>query len=171
MPTARTHGRETTHPRRRTSARHNAINLLKADHKEVKTIIEQFKKSRSASKKAELAEQICSALEVHAKIEEEIFYPAAREALKSTDEELIDEAEVEHASVKEMIAKIKNGTPGDAMWEAEVKVLGEYVNHHVKEEEGEIFPKLRKTSMDLDEIGEQLQQRKSELMRMDGGRA
>jgi hemerythrin superfamily protein len=153
----------------RTSARHNAITLLKADHKEVKAMVEQFKKSRSDSKKAELAEQICSALEVHATIEEEIFYPAAREALRSSDEELIDEAQVEHTSLKEMIAKIKGATPGDAMWEAEVKVLGEYVNHHVKEEEGEIFPKLRKTSMDLEDIGEQLQQRKSELMGMDGG--
>jgi len=167
MPMARTHARE-THARRRTSAQHNAINLLKADHKEVKMMVEQFKKSRSEAKKADLAEKICSALEVHAKIEEEIFYPAAREALRSSDEELIDEAEVEHASVKEMIAKIKSGNPGDAMWEAEVKVLGEYVNHHVKEEEGQIFPKVRKTSMDLEEIGEQLQQRKTELMGMDG---
>jgi hemerythrin superfamily protein len=168
MPMARTHARE-THARARTSARHNAITLLKADHKEVKAMVEQFKKSRSDSKKAELAEQICSALEVHATIEEEIFYPAAREALRSSDEELIDEAQVEHTSLKEMIAKIKSATPGDAMWEAEVKVLGEYVNHHVKEEEGEIFPKLRKTSMDLEDIGEQLQQRKSELIGMDGG--
>jgi iron-sulfur cluster repair protein YtfE (RIC family) len=142
--------------------------LLKADHKEVKAMVEQFKKSRSESKKAELAEKICAALEVHAQIEEEIFYPAAREAMKSNDEELIDEAEVEHGSVKEMIAKIKNGSPGDPMWEAQVKVLGEYVNHHVKEEEGEIFPKVRKTSLDLDELGEQLQERKSELMGMDG---
>ena len=168
MPMARTHARD-THARGRTSARHNAINLLKGDHKEVKSMVEEFKKSRSDSKKADLAENICSALEVHARIEEEIFYPAAREALRSSDEELIDEAQVEHGSVKEMIAKIKSATPGDAMWEAEVKVLGEYVNHHVREEEGEIFPKLRKTSMDMDEIGEQLQQRKSELMGMDGG--
>ena len=84
MPMARTHARE-THARGRTSARHNAINLLKGDHKEVKSMVEQFKKSRSDSKKADLAENICSALEVHARIEEEIFYPAAREALRSSD--------------------------------------------------------------------------------------
>jgi hemerythrin superfamily protein len=139
----------------------DAIALLKADHKEVKAMVEQFKKSRSESRKAELADQICAALEVHAEIEEEIFYPAAREALKKNGE-LIDEAEVEHTSVKELIAKIKGGA-SDGLWEAEVKVLGEYVNHHVKEEEGEIFPKIRKSSLDLKAIGEQLAERKAEL--------
>src|SRR6185437_1449841 len=125
----------------------DAIALLKADHKDVKTMVGQFNSSRSESKKAQLAEQICTALEVHAEIEEEIFYPAAREALKKNGD-LIDEAEVEHTSVKELIAKIKGGSPGDSLWEAGVKVLGEYVNHHVKEEEGEIFPKVRKTKLD-----------------------
>src|SRR3954468_21854243 len=154
--------------RRKSSSRSSrvpkdAIALLKADHKEVKTMVEQFNSSRSDSKKAQLAEQICAALEVHAEIEEEMFYPAAREALKKNGD-LIDEAEVEHTSVKELIAKIKSGRPGDDLWEAEVKVLGEYVNHHVKEEEGEIFPKVRKTSLDLQAIGEQLAERKSELL-------
>ena len=152
--------------RRKSSSRKrapkDAIALLKADHKDVKTMVEQFNKSRSDSKKAALAQQICSALEVHAEIEEELFYPAAREALKKNGD-LIDEAEVEHTSVKELIAKIKGGQPGDNLWEAEVKVLGEYVTHHVKEEEGEIFPKIRKTSLDLEAIGEQLAQRKTEL--------
>jgi hemerythrin superfamily protein len=140
----------------------DAIALLKADHKEVKTMVGQFNSSRSDSKKAQLAEQICAALEVHAEIEEEIFYPAAREALNKNGD-LIDEAEVEHTSVKELIAKIKGGSPGDDLWEAQVKVLGEYVNHHVKEEEGEMFPKVRKTGLDLEAIGEQLAQRKAEL--------
>jgi len=145
----------------------DAIALLKADHKEVKTMVEQFNSSRSDSKKAQLAEQICAALEVHAEIEEEMFYPAAREALKKNGD-LIDEAEVEHTSVKELIAKIKGGSPGDHLWEAEVKVLGEYVNHHVKEEEGEMFPKVRKTGIDLAALGEQLAQRKQELQREGG---
>ena len=152
--------------RRKSSSRKrapkDAIALLKADHKEVKTMVEQFNSSRSDSKKAQLAEQICAALEVHAEIEEELFYPAAREALKKSGD-LIDEAEVEHTSVKELIAKIKGGQPGDDLWDAEVKVLGEYVNHHVKEEEGEIFPKVRKTSLDLEAIGEQLAERKQQL--------
>jgi hemerythrin superfamily protein len=146
----------------RSRAPKDAIALLKADHKEVKTMVERFKKSRSESRQAQLAEQICAALEVHSEIEEEIFYPAAHEALKKNGD-LIDEAEVEHTSVKELIAKIKGGSPGDSMWEAEVKVLGEYVNHHVKEEEGQIFPKVRKTSLDLKAIGQQLAERKAEL--------
>jgi len=146
----------------RSRAPKDAIALLKADHKEVKTMVGQFNSSRSEAKKAQLAEQICAALEVHAEIEEEIFYPAAREALRKNGD-LIDEAEVEHTSVKELIAKIKGGSPGDSLWEAEVKVLGEYVNHHVKEEEGEIFPKVRKTSLDLQAVGEQLTERKAEL--------
>jgi hemerythrin superfamily protein len=141
----------------------DAIALLKADHKEVKTMVGLFNSSRSDSKKAQLAGKICAALEVHAEIEEEIFYPAAREALKRNGEDLLDEAEVEHTTVKELIAKIKGGSPGDHLWEAEVKVLGEYVNHHVKEEEGEMFPKVRKTRLDLEALGEQLAQRKAEL--------
>jgi hemerythrin superfamily protein len=148
---------------KRAASGKDAIALLKADHKEVKGMVEQFKKSRSESKKSDLAQQICAALEVHAQIEEEIFYPAAREALKANDGDLIDEAQVEHTSVKELVAKIKGGSSADALWEAEVKVLGEFVNHHVKEEEGEIFPKVRKTKLDLKAIGQQLAQRKAEL--------
>jgi len=140
----------------------DAIALLKADHKEVKTMVQQFNSSRSDSKKAQLAQQICAALEVHAEIEEELFYPPAREALKKNGD-LIDEAEVEHTSVKELIAKIKGGSPSGDLWEAQVKVLGEYVNHHVKEEEGEIFPKVKKTRLDLQALGEQLAERKAEL--------
>jgi hemerythrin superfamily protein len=146
----------------RSRAPKDAIALLKADHKEVKTMVQQFNSSRSDSKKAQLAEQICAALEVHAEIEEELFYPPAREALKKNGD-LIDEAEVEHTSVKELIAKIKGGSPGDDLWEAQVKVLGEYVNHHVKEEEGEIFPKVKRTRLDLQALGEQLAERKAEL--------
>jgi len=146
----------------RSRAPKDAIALLKADHKDVKAMVGQFNSSRSDSKKAQLAQQICAALEVHAEIEEEIFYPAARQALNK-NADLIDEAEVEHTSVKELIAKIKGGSPGDDLWEAQVKVLGEYVNHHVKEEEGEIFPKVRKTKLDLQAIGEQLARRKAEL--------
>lgn len=152
--------------RRKSSSRNrapkDAIALLKADHKEVKTMVQRFNSSRSDSKKAQLAQQICAALEVHAEIEEELFYPPAREALKKNGD-LIDEAEVEHTSVKELIAKIKGGSPSDDLWEAQVKVLGEYVNHHVKEEEGEIFPKVKKTRLDLQALGEQLAERKAEL--------
>jgi iron-sulfur cluster repair protein YtfE (RIC family) len=103
-------------------------------------------------------------LTVHAQIEEEIFYPAAREALGDEGEDLLNEAKVEHESLKKLIAKIEESGSDDELFEASVKVLGEYVEHHVKEEEGELFPKLRESEMDLAEVGEHLATRKKELM-------
>ena len=102
-----------------------------------------------------LAERICNMLTVHAQIEEEILYPAAKEALSEDEEEaeLVNEAEVEHASAKELIAKIEGMTPDDEAFKATVKVLGEYVKHHVKEEENELFPALKESELDLKEIG------------------
>jgi hemerythrin superfamily protein len=143
-------------------ATNDAIALLKADHKEVSDMLEKFETARSTKEK--LAQQICQALTVHAQIEEEIFYPAAREALGDDGKELLDEAKVEHSSLKELISKIEGSSPDDDLFDAHVKVLGEYVKHHVKEEEGELFPKLRKSEMDLKGIGEQLSARKKELM-------
>jgi hemerythrin-like domain-containing protein len=99
---------------------------------------------------------------VHAQIEEEIFYPAAREALKEQD--LIDEATVEHASAKDLIAQIEQAQAGDELFDAKVIVLGEYIKHHVKEEHNEMFPKLKKTKLDLKALGEQLAERKEALM-------
>ena len=143
-------------------ATNDAIALLKADHREVSDLLEKFEKSRSA--KSKIAHQICDALTVHAQIEEEIFYPAAREALGEDGKDLLDEAKVEHESLKELIGHIENASPGDDLFDAHVKVLGEYVKHHVKEEEGELFPKVRKSEMDLVEVGRQLAARKKELM-------
>jgi hemerythrin superfamily protein len=140
----------------------DAIALLKADHKEVAEMLEKFETARSTKEK--LAQQICMSLTVHAQIEEEIFYPAAREALGDEGEDLLNEAKVEHNSLKELIGQIEGSSPDDDLFEAHVKVLGEYVRHHVKEEEGELFPKLRKSNMDLVKIGEQLAARKKELM-------
>ncbi len=143
-------------------AANDAIALLKADHKEVAEMLEKFETARSTKEK--LARQICMSLTVHAQIEEEIFYPAAREALGDEGEDLLNEAEVEHNSLKELIGQIEGSSSEDELFDAHVKVLGEYVKHHVKEEEGEIFPKLRKSDMDLAGIGEQLTARKKELM-------
>ena len=140
----------------------DAIALLKADHKEVSDMFEKFETARSTKEK--LAQQICQALTVHAQIEEEIFYPAAREALGEDGKDLLDEAKVEHSSLKELIAAIEASSPQDDLFNAHVKVLGEYTRHHVKEEEGELFPKLRKSDMDLKGIGEQLAARKKALM-------
>jgi hemerythrin-like domain-containing protein len=111
----------------------------------------------------DLARQICMELTVHAQIEEEIFYPAVREAIKETD--LLDEAEVEHQSAKELMAQIEAGTEADDMFDAKVKVLGEYVDHHIKEEKNELFAKARAArKLDLIAMRDELEARKEELM-------
>ncbi len=140
----------------------DAIALLRADHALVQDLFDQFEKAREDKRKQTLATRICMELTIHATIEEEIFYPAAREALPKA-EDLLDEAEVEHASAKDLIAQIESGKPGDEQWEAKVTVLGEYIKHHVKEEQNEMFPKVRNTKLDLRALGEQLAQRKEQL--------
>lgn len=144
----------------------DAVQLLMADHAEVKPLFKQYEQlvedEADDEEKQELAEQICDLLTVHATIEEEIFYPAAQEALEEPD--LVDEATVEHASAKDLIAQIQEGSPADELYDAKVKVLGEYIEHHVKEEEKEMFPMAKKSSMDLKALGEQLVARKQELL-------
>ena len=144
----------------------NAVRVLTADHREVKRLFQQYQElvdhDAGDEEKKPLAEQICAMLTVHATIEEEIFYPAAREGIK--DEDLVDEATVEHASAKDLIAQIQQSEPDEELYDAKVKVLGEYIDHHVKEEEGELFPQARRAKLDLDALGEQLLERKSELM-------
>lgn len=148
------------------SGEQDAIRLLTADHQEVKALFKQYEQLVDDDAEGEerqlLAERICDLLTVHATIEEEIFYPAARASLD--DEDLLDEAEVEHASAKDLIAQIKATSPEDELYDAKVTVLGEYIDHHVEEEEGEMFPKCKKSEMDLDELGAQLQARKADLM-------
>lgn len=146
------------------SAPNDAIALLTADHKKVKDLFEQFDKlsDRSKVNKKKIADQICLELTVHTQVEEEIFYPAVRDPIK--DDDLMDEAVVEHASAKELIAQISEMDPGDDLYDAKVKVLSEQIEHHVGEEEGEMFPKVRKTKVDLVELGEHMAARKEELM-------
>jgi hemerythrin-like domain-containing protein len=145
----------------------DAITLLTKDHQDVKELFRTYDKlvdeEGDDEQKAMLAVQICTMLTVHAAIEEEIFYPAARAAL-TDDQELLDEAQVEHASAKDLIAQILEMEPGEALYDAKVRVLGEYIDHHVKEEQDEMFPKLRKAGLDLQAIGEALSERKEELM-------
>jgi hemerythrin superfamily protein len=140
----------------------DAIKLLKADHKEVKTWFQQYEKLEDDAEKQQMADQICTALTVHAQIEEEIFYPALRAAID--DDDLLDEAEVEHASAKQLIAEIQKMKAGDRLFDAKVTVLGEYINHHVEEEESEMFPESRDSDVDLKALGVQLAERKAELM-------
>ncbi|MFL9670649.1 hemerythrin domain-containing protein [Variovorax sp. AB1(2024)] len=150
-------------------AQPDACSLLDADHRNVKKMFaayEELTNSRAASardKRRDLAMQICMELTVHAQIEEEIFYPAARAAIKETD--LLDEAEVEHAGAKDLIAQIQEAGEVDDMFDAKVKVLGEYIDHHVKEERNELFPKARAArKLDLVAMRDELAARKEELM-------
>ena len=139
-----------------------ATALLRADHKAVSMLFEQYESARSPTKKKALVAQICTELTVHAQIEEEIFYPQVKAALK--DKELIPEATVEHATLKDLIAQLEDGDIDDEMYDAKVKVLSEYVKHHVKEEQTEMFPKAKESKLDMYALGAQLQQRKDELM-------
>ena len=143
-----------------------AIAQLREDHARVKKMFKQYDKlaktDADGSERQELASMICAELTAHATAEEEILYPAERETLEEAD--LIDEAEVEHATAKELIAQIQDSTPDDDLFDAKVKVLGEYINHHVEEEEGEIFPKLRKSKIDTVRLGEEIAARKAEIL-------
>jgi hypothetical protein len=139
----------------------DAIALLRADHKLVSELFEQFEKARAANKKRQIVEQICEELTIHATVEEEIFYPTVKKAMK--DDELVPEAQVEHESLKWLIAQIEGVEPDGEMYDARVKVLSEYVKHHVKEEQNEMFPKARETKVDMVELGQQIMQRKEEL--------
>ncbi|HZN23478.1 MAG TPA: hemerythrin domain-containing protein [Burkholderiales bacterium] len=139
----------------------DALALLKADHDLVQDLFDKFDKARTDKQKDTLAEQICSELTIHAQIEEEIFYPAVRDAID--EEDLIDEAEVEHASAKDLIEQIEDSQAGEEKFDAKVTVLGEYIRHHVKEEETEMFPKVRKADLDLKALGSEMAARKAEL--------
>lgn len=157
-------------PRTRTSSRkgartagEDAIALLKADHRQVGKWFKEFDKTRSVGRKGKLAEQICMALTVHAKIEEDVFYPAFLAATK--DKDLHHEAVVEHAGAKKLIAEIEAMKPDDDYYDAKVTVLSEMIKHHVKEEEqpGGMFAEARKSDMDLADLGRQMKERKKQL--------
>lgn len=150
-----------------TSKVKDACDLLDADHKAVKKMFSDFEelteaKGNTREKKRALAEKICNELMVHTQIEEEIFYPAIRKAVK--DDLMMNEADVEHAGAKDLIAQIQGMNASDPLFDAKVTVLGEYIDHHVKEERTEMFPKARATKVDLVKLKDALQMRKEELM-------
>jgi hemerythrin superfamily protein len=151
---------------RQTSRSHatpgSAIALLKKDHREVEGYFEQYEELKDDNAKAELAEKICTALRVHTQIEEEIFYPTARQATQDND--LLDEALVEHAGAKHLIAEIESMEIGDDLYDAKITVLGEQIKHHVKEEEEELFPEVEDSKMDVVAVGKQMAARKTQLM-------
>ena len=142
----------------------DAIALLKADHREVKALFAEYDKAEEDTKKQDLADRICGALKVHTRVEEEFLYPAAYDALDQDGDDLLDEAEVEHACAKALIAEIEAMSVGEPLFDAKVKVLGEYIDHHVKEEEGELFPECKDADMDLKALGAAMAARKAELM-------
>ncbi len=142
----------------------DAIDMLIQDHEEVKAMFEKYEglSDRSVASKRKLALEICLALTKHATVEEEIFYPAVREAAKD-NEDLVDEAVVEHASAKDLIAQIIGMQPTEDLYDAKIKVLSEQIEHHVEEEEGEMFPKARSAGLDLDILGQEMMARKAEV--------
>ena len=156
--------RSTSTSGRSSDAPRDAIALLKQDHRTVSALFDEFEKADEEEQSA-IAQRVCQLLTVHATIEEELLYPAAKEALDGEeDEDLVNEAEVEHGSAKELISKIEGMSSEDEHFKATVTVLGEYIKHHVKEEEGELFPQLKKTELDLKELGSRLADRKFALM-------
>lgn len=144
----------------------DAIDLLKADHQAVESLFEAFERADEGDfyARSTLVRRACELLTVHAMIEEEILYPAAREMLPMPDKTDVDEALVEHFLVKALIEKFTVMKAGDDGFDATFKVLSENVRHHVEEEEGELFPELRETKLNLSELGRRLVARKDELM-------
>ncbi|MEO8418528.1 MAG: hemerythrin domain-containing protein [Methylophilaceae bacterium] len=146
----------------KTTKSQDAIALLTADHKLVSKLFDDYEEASTKAMKKKLVKQICMELSVHAQVEEEIFYPAVKNALQ--DHDLVPEATVEHASMKSLIAQVEGKEPDGEMYDAKIKVLSEYVKHHVKEEQNEMFPKAKATKLDMVEIGEQITARKQDLM-------
>jgi hemerythrin superfamily protein len=156
MPQARKKAAET--------GKTDAISLLMQDHREVEGMFKEFEKAKESDDdgaKSEIVKRVCAALTVHAEIEEEIFYPAVRGEIE--DDDTMDEAEVEHGSIKDLVAQLEEMDPGDSLYDAKMTVLSEYVKHHVKEEEGEMFPKVKKADLDLTALGSELMDRKREV--------
>ena len=141
----------------------DAITLLKEDHRAVEKLFKQFEEAKGEGRKEKLARRICLELSIHTRIEEEIFYPACK---GKVDEDLLKESYVEHDAAKLLIAEIEAGSgESDEFFDAKVQVLSEQIDHHVEEEEKELFPEVRKADLDLKSLGEQLSARKRELMK------
>lgn len=141
----------------------DALALLGADHKKVQKLFKDFKKLKTdeALEKTELIKTVCDELTIHARIEEEIFYPAVREATAEAD--LLDEAEVEHAGIRDLVEQLEAMDPGRDLYDATFTVLAENVTHHIREEEGELFPKVKQSELDLVDLGQQLRERQNDL--------
>lgn len=165
-PAKSTSTRRTTATKPAAGTAADAIALLKDDHKKVKKLFKDFEKIKENGDdeaKAALVSQICMELTVHTQIEEDVFYPAFR---KTDDaEDLVDEAVVEHATAKDLIRQLQSMAPSEELYDAKVTVLGEYIEHHVEEEEKEMFKKAKKAKLDMAALGKKLASRKKSLMK------
>ena len=141
-----------------------ALEMLKEDHDKVKKAFKEFEKLDREDTEAlrQLVQTVCEELKVHTTLEEEIFYPAVREAID--DEDIMNEAQVEHETAKMLIEQLENMGADDPNYHATFTVLGEYVKHHVKEEEDEMFPEAKKTDLNFEELATRMRERKTELM-------
>ena len=142
----------------------NAIAMLKADHRKVESLFKEFEGAEDAATQERVAREITQELTVHAELEEQVFYPAVQAALGQEDSELIMEAVLEHGSLKMMIGQLEETGPGDELFKPAVKVLKEYVQHHVKEEENQLMPKASRAGVDLDALAEEMAALKQELL-------
>lgn len=152
-------------PHKKPGSAPDALDLLKADHDKVKSLFREFEDLRGSDdddeRKGELVDEICYELTVHTMIEDEIFYPVLRSVID--DDDMMDEADVEHAGARELISQLEVMYPGDDHYDATVTVLGEEIAHHIDKEETDMFDAARQAGLDLDELGEQLAARKDEL--------
>ncbi len=150
-------------PRSKQTKSSNAIAMLKADHQKVKHLFDEFEKTDESEKQRQIAEEAIKELKIHTVLEEELFYPAVRNAIQD-DENIMNEAQEEHHVAKMLIAELEKMSGGDDQYQAKFMVLAESVRHHIKEEEGDMLPEARKTDVDFKALGEQMKQRKEELM-------
>ena len=141
----------------------DALQMLADDHRTVENLFEKFDSARGEAAQKKIVQQICQELTIHAMVEEQVFYPGIREAV---DDDMMDEAQVEHDSAKALILSLYQGSPSDSYYDAKVSVLKEQVEHHVYEEErqrGSIFAQVRKADIDLDALGADMAALKQQL--------
>lgn len=151
-------------PKSKAKAAGAALEMLKEDHDKVKKAFKEFEKMdrEDTETMQELVQKVCEDLKVHTTLEEEIFYPAVREAIE--DEDVMNEAQVEHETAKMLIEQLENMGPDDPNFHATFTVLGDYVNHHIAEEEGEMLPQAKKTDLDFEDLAQRMKARRNELM-------
>ncbi len=143
----------------------DAVEMLKDEHRQVEALFKEYEQlahGDDLAAKETLATEICEKLTIHAQVEEEVFYPAARQILD--EQQIIDEAEEEHADAKQLVAELEEMSPDDDAYDKTVKALSDAIAHHVEEEESEMFPKLKEAGMETESVGERMAERKQEIM-------